>query len=48
MYIATTEMAKRFHEEHQHVLYFTPVFFMRTFRTFTQLLDERKNNVVDI
>ena len=48
MYIATNDMAKRFHEEHQHILYFTPVFFMRTFRTFTQLLDERKTNVVEI
>lgn len=48
MYLATIEMAKKYHEEHGHVLYFTPVFFMRTFRIFTRLLEERKHNVVEI
>ena len=48
MYHAACEMSKRYHEEHRHVLYFTPAFFIRTFSTFTQLLDERKQNVVEI
>lgn len=48
MYQAANVMAKRYHEEHAHILYFTPVFFIRTFRTFTRLLEERKLNVVEI
>lgn len=48
MYTATTEMAKKYNEEHGHVLYFTPVFFMRTFSIFKRLLKERKHNVVEI
>ena len=48
MYLATCDVAKRFHEEHKHILYFTPVFFLRTFRTFISLLESRKNNVVEI
>ena len=39
MYLATCDVAKRFHEEHKHILYFTPVFFLRTFRTFISLLE---------
>ena len=34
MYIAAILMAKEFVEEHKHTLYFTPVFFMRTFGMF--------------
>ena len=48
MYLAAIDMGKKYHEEHGHVAYFTPVFFLRTFRMFTKLLDERKNNVVEI
>ena len=48
MYLAANDMAKKYVEEFKHVLYFTPVFFIRTFRTFTRLLDERKKNVVEI
>ena len=48
MYLATNEMSKKYVEEFKHHLYFTPVFFLRTFRTFTHLLDERKKNVVEI
>ena len=48
MYLAVNELSKRYNEEFKHILYFTPVFFIRTFRTFTYLLDERKNNVVEI
>lgn len=45
MYITTNEMAKRYQEEHGHVLYFTPVFFLRTFSIFKRLIGERKYNV---
>lgn len=48
MYLAAADMSKKFHEEHKHVIYFTPVFFIRTFRTFRRLLAERKSNVVEI
>lgn len=48
MYLAAIDMGKKYHEEHGHIAYFTPVFFLRTFRMFTKLLDERKNNVVEI
>ena len=48
MYLAACEMGKRYHEQHKHVLYFTPVFFIRTFRVFTRLLEERKHNVEEI
>lgn len=48
MYLAAGEMGKRYHEQHKHVLYFTPVFFLRTFRVFTRLLEERKHNVEEI
>lgn len=48
IYLATQDFAKVFHEKHQHILYFTPVFFLRTFRTFTNLLQERKDNVVEV
>ena len=48
MYQATCDMGKRYHEEHGHILYFTPVFFIRTFREVTRLLEERKINVVEI
>lgn len=48
MYLAVNDMAKKYNEEFKHILYFTPVFFMRTFRTFTSLLEERKKNVVQI
>ena len=48
MFMATQELSKKYIEEHSHILYFTPVFFIRTFRIFTRLLDERKHNVVEI
>ena len=48
MYLAAGEVGKRYHEQHKHVLYFTPVFFLRTFRVFTRLLEERKHNVEEI
>ena len=48
MYLATIDLSKAYKEEFQHVLYMTPVFFMRTFRIFTRLLEERKKNVVEI
>ena len=48
MYMTTLEMAKKFREGHGHTLYFTPVFFIRTFSTFTRMLGQRKQNVVEI
>ena len=48
MYHAVNEMSKRYNEEHGHVLYFTPVFFLRTFTIFKRLIEERKHNVVEI
>ena len=48
MYLASNELAKRYHEDHGHVLYFTPVFFLRTFTIFKRLIEERKYNVVQI
>ena len=48
MYIETCKVAKRFKEDHQHTLYFTPVFFMTTFKTYRSLLKERKQNVESI
>ena len=42
MYLETCKVAKRFKEDHHHTLYFTPVFFMRTFKTYRSLLKERK------
>ena len=48
MYLSVNEMSKKYVEEFKHILYFTPVFFINTFRTFTRLLDERKNNVVEV
>ena len=48
MYMATNEIAKNYNEEQGHVLYFTPVFFMRTFSIFKRLLKERRHNVIEI
>jgi dynein heavy chain len=48
MYVQTTRMAKKFKTEHLHTLYFTPVFFIRTFSTYRHLLRERKQNVEEI
>jgi len=48
MYLQTLKVAKRYQEEHQHTLYFTPVFYLRVFKTFTRLLEERKRNVKEI
>ena len=48
MYVQTKKMAKKFKDEHQHTLYFTPVFFIRTFKTYRNLLKERKKNVEEI
>ena len=48
MYLKSLKVAKQYMEETQHKLYFTPVAYIRTFKTFTRLLDERRKNVVDI
>ena len=48
MYVETKRMAKRFKDDHLHTLYFTPVFFIRTFKTYRHLLKERKRNVQEI
>ena len=42
MYQQSIELSKIYHDEFRHVVYITPVFFMRTFRIFTRLLEERK------
>jgi hypothetical protein len=46
IYLDTIQFAKQYQEETKHVLTFTPVFFLRTFKTYVRLLEERRKNVM--
>lgn len=48
MYLKSLKMAKEYHEDTKHKLYFSPVSFIRTFKTFSRLLEERRKNVIEI
>jgi len=48
MYLSTQKTAKKFKEDFNHTLYFTPCFFIRVFATYRTLLEERTKNVEKI
>lgn len=48
IYLDTINFAKQYMEETGHQINFTPVFFIRTFKMYSLLLDERKRNVTSI
>jgi hypothetical protein len=48
MYLKSLKLAKEYHEDTKHKLYFSPVSFIRTFKTFSRLLEERRKNVIEI
>lgn len=48
IYLDTIQLAKQYQEETKHVLTFTPVFYLRTFKTYKRLLEERRKNVMSI
>lgn len=48
IYLDTIQFAKIYQQDTEHVLTFTPVFFIRTFKTYQRLLEERQQNVVKI
>ena len=48
VFLQTKKISKFYLKEQDHALYFTPVFYFRSFMTFSRLLSERKGNVADI
>lgn len=45
MYMTTCQATKKYKQQFNHTLYFTPTFFLRIFECFNKLLRERKKNV---
>jgi len=45
IYLITIQFAKQYQEKHQQILYFTPVFFLRSFTAFRRLFADRQHNV---
>ena len=48
MYLDSLTVAKQYQEDSLHTVYYTPVLFMRTFKTYSRLLSQRKKNVMEI
>ena len=47
IYKITCEFADKYYEKHEHRLYFTPIFFLRSLTAYRRLLGQRKHNVTD-